>query len=66
MGSEQLESSEQSDYQQQGSRNCWGTISLGTVGLKVLVQLPVASTETGRKTGLVEDVATRGLELLFD
>jgi hypothetical protein len=31
-GSKQLESSEHSDFQQQESGNCWGTILLGAAG----------------------------------
>jgi hypothetical protein len=45
MGSEQLESSEPSDSQQQGSGNYWGAKSLDVVGWKILVQLPMASAE---------------------
>jgi hypothetical protein len=49
MGFEQLESSKHSNSQQQGSRNSWGTVSLGDVGYNMLVQLPVASAKTTAK-----------------
>jgi hypothetical protein len=46
MGFEQLESSDHSDSQQQGSGNCWDTESLDVVGKIILVQLCVALTKT--------------------
>jgi hypothetical protein len=44
-GSEQLESTEHSDFQQRGFRNYWGTVSHGAMGWNILVQLPAASAE---------------------
>jgi hypothetical protein len=49
MGYEQLESSEHSDSQQQGSGNCYGAESLDVVGWNILAQLPAALAETSAK-----------------
>jgi hypothetical protein len=46
MGSEQLESSEHSDFQQQESRNYWGAESLDAAGYNILAQLPATLAET--------------------
>jgi hypothetical protein len=46
MGSEQLESSEHSDFQQHEWGNCWGAEPLDAVGWTILVWLSAALAKT--------------------